>query len=351
MPLQRLLGNGMEYADVMALYAAVDAGRPWADAAVQLGNINAERAEKAWAHGHLVTARDWHLRASACYRVGQVPLPDEDPRKIELYHLLIDQYGRAGQLTDPPVEHIEITYGAAALCGWLLRPATIANPPVVIVIGGFDGWREEYHVGAQYLIERGVAVFLADGPGQGETRLLQGLHMNTTVAQSFSAMVDHLVADHRLRPVVGIWGNSMGGYLAAHVAALDDRIAACCVNGGTARPAEILDRYPRFISKVTALLGIADPGSARDALEQFALTPESLNRLTCPLLVLHGTPDRVFLVENARALFDEAAAADKQFHEWADGDHCLYNHSHEKHVLIADWFANRLFDSNPLPRP
>ena len=29
-------------------------------------------------------------------------------------------------------------------------------------------------------------------------------------------------------------------------------------------------------------------------------------------------------------------------HEWPDGDHCIYNHSHEKHTLVADWFTDRL---------
>jgi hypothetical protein len=25
-----------------------------------------------------------------------------------------------------------------------------------------------------------------------------------------------------------------------------------------------------------------------------------------------------------------------------DGDHCIYNHSHEKHCLIGDWFLDVL---------
>ena len=56
----------------------------------------------------------------------------------------------------------------------------------------------------------------------------------------------------------------------------------------------------------------------------------------------------MFLVENARALFDQAASTDKTFREWADGDHCIYNHSHEKHITVADWFADRLA---PRPEP
>ncbi len=213
-------------------------------------------------------------------------------------------------------------------------------------MGGFDGWREEYHVGATYLVARGMAVLLVDGPGQGETRVLQGLHMTSDAAEAFSVMVDHLYADGRFADRVGIWGNSMGGFLSALVASTDNRIAACCVNGGTVRPAEILDRYHRFITKIQALLGIEDPDKARAVMDTFVLTDEQLSNLTCPLHVMHGTPDQVFLIENARALYDGAAAADKTWSEFPDGDHCIYNHSHDKHTRIADWFRDRLITTD-----
>lgn len=342
MPLQRLTGNGMDYADVIELYRLVDDGIYWSDAAARLGDRNVERGDAALHAGHRRTAAAWLRAASACYRVGQVPLEDSDPRKLPLYRSLIDAYGRAGELDDPPIEHVQIPWRGAALCGWLLRPKDVPRPPTVIVMGGFDGWREEYHVGATYLVERGIAVLLMDGPGQGETRLFEHLHMDHDVTQAFSAMVDFALADERLGDAVGIWGNSMGGFLAAATAAADPRIAACVVNGGTVRPAEILERFHRFTGKVRPLLGIDDPAEATAALESYVLTQNDLRALRCPLLVLHGTPDRVFLIENARALFDGAGAEDKTFLEWRDGDHCIYNHSMEKHVAVGDWFSDRL---------
>ncbi len=81
--------------------------------------------------------------------------------------------------------------------------------------------------------------------------------------------------------------------------------------------------------------------------ERVRAHPDDLAQLTCPLLVLHGTPDQVFLIENARALFDQAASPDKTFREWPDGDHCIYNHSHEKHTTVGDWFADRLLPVRP----
>lgn len=345
MPLQRLSGNGMDYADVVALYAAVDTGVPWDEAAEQLGKANVERAEEAATAGHSISARSWWLAASCCFRVGQVVLEDSD-RKRELFIKMMDAYGAAVALGDPPTEHLHIPYRDGELGGWLVLPPAPSlrdstPAPVVVIFGGFDGWREEYHVAATYLHQRGIATLLLDGPGQGESRLFGNLVLDHDFTKAFATVLDHLAGDPRLGRA-GMWGNSMGGYLAAAVAAADDRVAACCVNGGTVRPAEILDRYPRFTSKVQPLLGIPDPDEARDAMGGYVLGPDELTALTCPLLVLHGTPDQVFLVENARQLFDLAGSTDKTWREWADGDHCIYNHSHEKHTLVADWFADRL---------
>jgi len=159
---------------------------------------------------------------------------------------------------------------------------------------------------------------------------------------SWSAVVDALVREPRICGTVGIWGNSFGGYLAAVAASTDPRIAACCVNGGTIRPAELPQRHPRFIAKIQAMYGIDDRAEAFRVIEAATLPDSQLARVTCPLLVLHGTPDAVFAVDNARALYDAAGSADKSWHEWLDGDHCIYNHTAEKHALVGDWFADHL---------
>ncbi|GAB3570960.1 hypothetical protein GCM10027445_25470 [Amycolatopsis endophytica] len=342
MPVQRLVGNGMDFADVDELHRLADTGRPWDEIAEELGERNLARADAALADGHTTTARSWYLFASACFRTGQVPLTDTEPRKRELYRKLIAAFRAAGALSEPAAEHLTVDTPAGVVSGWLLRPAGVEHPPTVVIVGGFDGWREEYHLGATYLLDRGVAAFLADGPGQGESRLFHDSRLTQDVDKAFETVAKTLRADHRLGHRVGIWGNSMGGFLAGLAASAGDSFSACCVTGGTVRPAEILDRYPRFLAKVGPLLGIDDPEQARAALERHRLTPERLARLRVPLLVVHGRPDRVFLIENARALFDAAGSPDKRWAEWPDGDHCVYNHSHEKHVLVADWFADRL---------
>lgn len=338
MPVQRLLGGGMRYDDTLMLHGFGEQGIAWQDGARWLGDRNMRLAESAQS---VVTARLFFRYASTCYRFGQVALPVDVDEKRALHARMVDAFGRAAVLDTPATEKHEIAWNGGKLCGWLMRPPGVVQPPVVIVIGGFDGWREEYHAGAAHLVDRGIAAFLADGPGQGETRLRFGLYLDPEFHLAFSAMAAYLRADPRLMGRVAIWGNSLGGFLAARTVTADQQFAAVCINGGSIRPMELPERFPRFWTKVEALTGAGNKDEARAILVQLDLTGRA-HKIECPLLQLHGEPDTVFLLENARRLYDEASSADKTLHIWPDGDHCIYNHTEEKHAIVGDWFARRL---------
>jgi alpha-beta hydrolase superfamily lysophospholipase len=342
MPIARLIGNGMDFADASELHAMVDDGVEWPDAASQLADRNLSRARRELLRGHRQTARSWYLLASACFRFGQSLLADDDPRKRALYRRMLDAFRRGGELSDPPMERVELHWRGGRLTGWLLRSRQPARHPVVVQLCGIGGSREEYEVGSRYLLERGITALLVDVPGQGETRLFEGLYLDAHVTEAIGAFVDVALADRHGNGRVGLWGNSAGGWLAALSACADPRIGAICMNGGTDRPTEILERYPRFVTELQQMTGRDDPVQAREMIDQMTLDGERLRALRCPLHVVHGTPDQVFRVEGARRVYDGAASIDKTLTEYADGDHCVSNRSHEKHVLIADWFADRL---------
>ena len=320
----------------------VDQGSDWPEAASQLADRNLSRARREMRRGHRQSARSWYLLASACFRFGQALLADDDPRKRALYRRMLDAFRRSGELSDPPMERIELPWRGGRLTGWLLRSRQPTPHPFVVQLCGIGGSREEYEVGSRYLLERGITALLVDAPGQGETRLFEGLYLDEHVTEAISAFVDVAVADRHCNGRVGLWGNSAGGWLAALTAGEDPRIAAVCMTGGTDRPTEILDRFPRFVSELQQMTGHDDPAQAREVIDRLTLDRERLRALRCPLHVVHGTPDQVFRVEGARRVYEGAASTDKTLTEYADGDHCVSNRSHEKHVLIADWFADRL---------
>lgn len=341
MPLQRLIGNGVEYADAHTWHSLVASGIPWIEVGEWLAARNLALAKHELGRRHTSTARRYFHYASACLRFAQVAISRDTPRKRDIYRRMIDAFGQAASLTTPIIQKLEVAWKGGSLCGWLMLPPGDKSTALVIQFGGFDGWREEYHCGAEYLVERGIATLLVDLPGQGESRLFHGLYMDDKVHESVSALIDHLSTLQFVGSRIGLWGNSMGGCIAAMAALHDPRVAACCVNGGTVSPIELVERYPRFSEKIEALTGRSDSQEAAEIVRRFDIGAD-LPRLTCPLLQLHSVPDQVFLLENARRIHDEASSTDKTLVVWADGDHCIYNHSTEKNLLVADWFADRL---------
>ena len=341
LPMSRLVGNGMDHDDAALLHGRSAAGARWTDAAEAIGAAKLARATEAMAAGRTVSARGHLWHAAAAFRFGQSALIADGPRKAALYQRSADAFAQAARLATQAYRKVAIPFEGGALHGWLMLPDVIARPPAVIVFGGADGCREEYHRGALALLERGVAALLLDGPGQGETRVRDGLYLRPGIERAFSAAVGFLLADAGLGDRIGLWGNSLGGCFAARTASADPRVAACCVTGGTWLPTEILDRFPRFIERMRAMTGQANPDEARAILARHTL-PRHENRISCPLLVVHGAEDRLFSVERATEVATWSASADRRVVVWDDGDHCVYNHTEEKHCLVADWFADAL---------
>jgi alpha-beta hydrolase superfamily lysophospholipase len=340
MPIERLVGNGMSDSDARELHRRIDDGVTWHAAADRLGDRNLARARDALDRHQRRSARESFFFASACYRFGQVPLADGDRRKRPLYRRMLDAFRSAGRLAEPPHERIDVPWRGGLLSGWLIPGS--APGPVVLQLCGISGSREEYEAGSRYLTARGLGAALVDAPGQGETRLLGGLHFDEHAIDAVRALVDAVLAHPACDGRIGLWGNSAGGWIAVLAAAADPRVTACCATGGTDRPTEILDRYPRFVAELQRMTGHDDPDASRAVFDRLAIDADVLREVRCPLHVVHGTPDRIFRVDGARRIHAGAHSTDKTLTEFPDGDHCVTNRSHEKHTLVAAWFAERL---------
>jgi alpha-beta hydrolase superfamily lysophospholipase len=341
MPLQRLVGNGMSLSDATTLQAMAADGVPWTEAACWIGSCNILHAEACERSGHSISANAHYRHAAAAFRFGQSPIMLDRPEKLSIYCRALDAFTRGARLAAAPHDKVVIPHAEQAMTGWLIRPADVARPNVVIVVGGADGWREEYHEGALAMIARGLGALLLDGPGQGETRLLNKLYLDAAVDQAMSAAVSFLLADERAGDRVGIWGNSLGGNFALRTAAADPRIAACCDNSGPPDPVRMFEAFPRIIDRFRAMVGGLDAEATRRIFSGLRV-PLGTNPVACDLLILQGNNDPLVSVDDARSLYEDAPSARKRLVVWDDGDHCIYNHSDEKHALVADWFRDAL---------
>ncbi|UUU29305.1 lysophospholipase [Streptomyces sp. CA-210063] len=335
MPFTRLTDCGMDPADARRLLADTTAGIPWQDAAAILADVQLERARLAEAAGHRTTARQAYRFASAALMFAQMAYQSDTPEKRELYA----RHTAATAALEPGVERVEIPHRDGVLGGWLCLPTTAPPRATVIVWGGLSGWGAAYLPIADAYTERGLACLLAEGPGQGESRLRHGLYVDEHVTDGFARFVDLVEADPRLGGPVGVQGVSFGGLFAAHLAAADPRIGAVAVNGAPAVPTVPEFRTAR--EQMAAVVGTVDPDRVAEVMDGLRFDPDK-HRITCPLLLLHGGQDPLARYEDQEPFLRAAEPATTTVRIWPDGEHTLYNHAAERDALTADWFTDHL---------
>ena len=69
---------------------------------------------------------------------------------------------------DPPGRRVEVPLDGATMVGVLRVPAGDGPHPAVLMIPGLDSTKEEFRSTEKTFLDRGLATFSVDGPGQGE---------------------------------------------------------------------------------------------------------------------------------------------------------------------------------------
>ncbi len=332
-PLTRMLDYGVPLADAEQFVAAVVQGAGWVETGTGLARSHRHDATVAERLGLVVAARQHRSASAALELVSQLGVDaDEEARRV-LYGRAVADVTRAGW------ERLAVDVdGRHAVC-WLRTAPDRDATAMTLIWGGTSGWGPVYARTAARLASPRMAVGLVELPGQGEPRLLHGSVLDSGFPDVVDALLDELVA--RIGPGArfAVVGNSMGGLLAARVAAALPRISACVVNGGVARPAGIVQRHPRQRRQWELMLGTDDELELLDVLDGLALDP-SRDRLACPALIFHGARDPLVTQDDvdcfAAAVQAPASAASLVVHA-PDGEHCLYNRSEDRDAVLADW--------------
>jgi pimeloyl-ACP methyl ester carboxylesterase len=205
----------------------------WASAWLTPAAEQAARAEAVEAAGDIAAARDAWWQAYSCAFLGRYPSPNH-PAKVEAYDRVLEYFARAIALEDAPSERVETQFAGRSDEGtqvafYVRRPAGAERPPVVIVWGGIDGWKEESYVLTRALTAAGFATVHVDMPGVGEAPVLAG----TDAERIWDPVFDWIDGSDLGDSQIAVLGQSFGGYWATKLAHTHaDRLAAAVNWGG-----------------------------------------------------------------------------------------------------------------------
>ncbi|MFL4474474.1 alpha/beta hydrolase [Paeniglutamicibacter sp. MACA_103] len=335
MPVSRLLDGGMQYADVVSLEGATSEGKAWDVTLERTGLRRLDRAGAASSAGHRVTAAGEYRAAAAAFAFAQMAINTDTARKLELYEGFVGAVREAGRLAPRAVNRIELPFQNGALVGWQVQPVGDTSRGTVIVFGGQSGWGATYLRYADALGDRGLTTILAEGPGQGETRMRHHVYLDVDVTAAYGEFVAY--ARTLDSGPVGLWGNSMGGLYAALTAAANSEVDAVCINGGLAE--RHLMEFRAFREQAGAMLGSEDASAIEENFRRLRFDA-GRHRIECPVLVVHGGADPLVRLEDQQP-FLEAARSEATLKVWDDGNHTIYNHSDERNNVVTDWFADQ----------
>ena len=165
------------------------------------------------------------------------------------------------------------------ICAFQREP----RPPMEVIISGLESTKEEARTMEDGFLRRGMATFTFDGPGQGETWFQGGMIVD--FERATSAVIDYL---EKLSQVdanqLGVFGPSMGGYLAPRSAACDKRIKACAFAGGMYDRSRVLNRLddPFEFARISHIWKVYDKEKLVELHRQCTL--EGLaSKIRCPL--------------------------------------------------------------------
>jgi alpha-beta hydrolase superfamily lysophospholipase len=314
--------------------------------------------DAAEAAGHRHSAGHYYLRAGNYYYTGERFVPPGE-HKLALYRKALSCFVRGFERRYPQIERVDVPYEGTALAAYFMRSRVAADrAPAIVLFNGLDNCKEMsvLFAGLEFAA-RGWHTLAIDGPGQGETLRLRGIHARHDYEVAGRAAYDHVAARPDVDPRrVAVMGYSFGGYYAPRIAAFDRRYCACVAFGAmhwsihewvdTIRRTTAVDatRSAQSAFQVPWVFGVPDLDQALEMAKRFDLT-EVAPRIECPTLVLHGANDRIVPLDSGERLYDAIGARDKTLKiftvDEGAAEHCQVDDRPLGVDYIADWLADR----------
>jgi dipeptidyl aminopeptidase/acylaminoacyl peptidase len=335
----RFVANGIDVNDFEKVVASTPEWKDWAPAWKRVGDAHLGLAEEAAKKRRTVTATEAWQRAAWCYHLGKFLWFEDPGLHRQLSELTVSTYLKALPHLDPPGERVEVPFEGTVIPGNLRKPRGATRPPLVLMVCGLDSVKEELFAMENDFLKRGMATLTVDGPGQGENA------PRFPIRPDWGSVVTPLLDGLRSRKdvdldKVGWMGISMGGIYGPRAAASEKRLKAVIALAG---PYDLSECW-QALNPLTRG-GYTFYTKSRDEAEAFekakTLTLRGvLDKVACPLLVIHGKLDRLFPPEQAERIAREAPRATLLM--YPDGNHVCNNIAYKYRPAMADWMAEQL---------
>ena len=344
----RFTTNGVAVADFQRVTSSVERWDDWCAAWSAAARVHEDLGREALSEGRTRSAGAHLSTAAVYYHFGKFLFVDHLEQMRAAHERAVVCLTEALPFLDPPGERIEIPFEGARLVGVLRRPHGAAPYPLVIMLAGLDSTKEEFRSTEALFLERGLATFSVDGPGQGEAEY--DLPICAAWEVPGRAVVEAVSAQPDIDPErIGVWGVSLGGYYAPRMTSGVEQVRACVALAGPYNFGECWDQLPELTrAAFTARSFSRNQEEGRRRALELDLS-EAAVRIRVPLLVVAGKQDRLIPWQHAERLVAEAGGPTELI-LLEDGNHGNMNVAAKHRFKTADWMARQLGAQDPASR-
>ena len=346
-----------DVAGIKALAGDPTQQRAWFESWMRVAERVQRLGEADEAAGHPLSAGRKYLRAGIYYLLAERMPSHKDPRRLDAYKRGIAIYKRGLICRKEPVEFVDVKFGKHKLPAIFMKAPVKGRAPCIVHFDGLDVTKEIIYaaVGDEFR-RRGVSLLIVDHPGVGAALRLQGLPSAPDTEKPAGASIDYLETRSDVDPKrIGIMALSLGGYYAPRAAAFEKRFACAvawgaiydyhaCVSdriGGRGEPS-----VPGYAEHVNWVFGCDKIEDTLKIVKQMTLKGVA-DKITCPLLIVHGENDRQVPLWHAERTYAEAVNSpgrELKVCSLLDGgaEHCGADNSSLVVDYMTDWVAEKL---------
>jgi dienelactone hydrolase len=303
--------------------------------------------------GHARTAARHSFVASILWGAAEWPFfvsAEAARRAVEANESKVAAYRRYMDGADHEVQAQELEFGDARLSAYLHLPPNASGPvPCVLHYGGMDSFKEHaVALDGDRFLERGIARFVFDGPGQGESIhagvFVTSSNMVTAGLEALRMLREHPAIDSDR---LGISGVSFGSFWATQLAAHAPEVLGTAAWALAHEPgcgSIFGSTSPTFKARFMAMAGLVDEDAFDELAAAHDLRPLA-SHIAHPYLALTGEDDELSPLEATAELLS-AMRSSRELVVYRGERHSLGGGPATRFgphpiTVAADWFADR----------
>jgi alpha-beta hydrolase superfamily lysophospholipase len=251
----------------------------------------------------------------------------------------------------------------------------------LIIVHGLGEHSGRYMNLVRKLVPNRYAVYAFDNRGHGRSPGRRGhVRSFSEYRQDIDAFTQFLDANEKLKRPLFLMGHSLGGLIVLEAVLLGMSglagviLSAPALDSGGVSPilmtaSKVVSRLWPTLSVKTGLditgisrdpevltayrmdllvHGLGTPRLATESSKAMSTCFENVDQLQIPVLILHGTSDRITSPQRSREFFDHVTVSDKTYMAYDGGFHESHNDLHHEQAVqdVLNWLDKHLSNSN-----